>query len=181
MTIYIALLKGINVGGKNKIKMADLKHLFEKIGCHSVHTYINSGNVLFKSEEDEATLVKRIEDEIKRDLGLAIKVVIRTNQELEQIIAANPYREAVDPKGKNVNVGFMDTPALPENIDRVRPYKEKDDFEIIGRNVHLLFRQSVADSKLAKNLQKLNKAVTIRNWNTVTKLAELAKEMVNQF
>jgi uncharacterized protein (DUF1697 family) len=179
MTSYIALLKGINVGGKNKIKMADLKRLFEKIGCHSVQTYINSGNVLFKSEEEEKALVKRVEDEIKRELGLAIKVVLRTVQELEQIIAASPYREAVDPKGKNVNVGFMDKLALPENIDRVKPYKEQDDFEIIGREVHLLFRQSVADSKLAKNLQKLNETVTIRNWNTVTKLAALAKEMVN--
>jgi uncharacterized protein (DUF1697 family) len=178
MTIYIALLRGINVGGKNKIKMTELKLLFERMGFSQVQTYINSGNVLFESQENEETLVRQIEDEIERTFFLSIKVVLRTSTELVEIIASCPYKEDVAQDGKNVNIGFMNEAPSQEGIDRVSTYKDTNDFQILGREIHLLFRQSVGKSKLAKNLQKLSGTVTIRNWNTINKLANLAKEMV---
>lgn len=178
MTIYIALLRGINVGGKNKIKMTELKHLFERMGFSRVKTYINSGNVLFKSQENEETLVRQFEDEIERTFFLSIKVVLRTSNELVEIIASCPYKGDVAQDGKNVNIGFMNDAPSQEGIDRVSTYKDIDDFQVLGREIHLLFHQSVGDSKLAKNLQKLSGTVTVRNWNTINKLANLAKEMV---
>ena len=180
MSIYISLLKGINVGGKNKIKMTELKQLFEGMGLSSVKTYINSGNVLFESSEDEGALVRGIEQGIESELGLSIKVVLRTYKELVESIASSPYKNDVAENGKNVNIGFMNESPSQEGVDRVSPYKDIDEFEIIGRDVHLLFHQSVADSKLAKNLQKLSGTVTIRNWNTINKLASMAKELANQ-
>jgi uncharacterized protein (DUF1697 family) len=177
MAIYMALLRGINVGGKNKIKMAELKALFERLGFSRVQTYINSGNVLFESQENEETLLSQIENEIENTFRLSIRVVLRTYNQLVGIIASCQYREDVAPDGKNVNIGFMNEVPTQEAIDRVSIYKDIDDFQVIGREIHLLFHQSVADSKLAKNLQKLSGTVTIRNWNTVNKLALLAKEM----
>ncbi|MDF2677276.1 MAG: hypothetical protein K0Q97_1594, partial [Bacillota bacterium] len=86
MTIYIALLRGINVGGKNVIKMAELKRAFEEIELCEVKTYIQSGNVLFKSNQEEELLRKKIEMKIEENFGFSIIVVLRTIAELEQII-----------------------------------------------------------------------------------------------
>jgi uncharacterized protein (DUF1697 family) len=97
MAIYMALLRGINVGGKNKIKMAELKALFERLGFSRVQTYINSGNVLFESQENEETLLSQIENEIENTFRLSIRVVLRTYNQLVGIIASCPYREDVAP------------------------------------------------------------------------------------
>jgi uncharacterized protein (DUF1697 family) len=93
MTIYIALLRGINVGGKNKIKMADLKQVFETIGLCEVQTYIQSGNVLFKSNEREEELRKKIEQAIEKTFGFTVSVILRTAEELECIIGNCPFSE----------------------------------------------------------------------------------------
>lgn len=93
MSIYIALLRGINVGGKNIIKMADLKLAFIAMGFSQVQTYIQSGNVLFESHEDEASLRKRIEYEIEVSFGLKITVILRKAEELERIIENCPFSE----------------------------------------------------------------------------------------
>ncbi|HWT27454.1 MAG TPA: DUF1697 domain-containing protein, partial [Mobilitalea sp.] len=78
MTIYIALLRGINVGGKNMIKMAELKRVLEALGLIDVQTYIQSGNLLFRSEEDEKSLSEKLQDEIKTAFGVSIPVILRT-------------------------------------------------------------------------------------------------------
>ena len=90
MTVYIALLRGINVGGKNIIRMADLKRVFETIGFCEVKTYIQSGNVLFKSNEAEESLCNKIEHEIEVVFGIPVKIILRTSTELEQIILNCP-------------------------------------------------------------------------------------------
>ncbi|MGC1239930.1 MAG: DUF1697 domain-containing protein, partial [Chryseosolibacter sp.] len=90
MTIYIALLRGINVGGKNKIKMEDLREALGAMGLSRVQTYIQSGNILFESDEDEATLCHRIEQEVEKVFGLSIKVIIRASEELKKIAATCP-------------------------------------------------------------------------------------------
>ena len=93
MTIYIALLRGINVGGKNIIKMSDLKRVFEGIGLYEVQTYIQSGNVLFKSNEEEEALRMKIEHEIAKVFGFSVPVILRTATELKQIIRNCPFSE----------------------------------------------------------------------------------------
>lgn len=177
MAIYIALLRGINVGGRNMIKMPELKRLFETMGFSRVQTYINSGNVLFTSQKSEEDLLRQIEQEIATVFNLSIKVVLRTSEELYGMIAACPYKADVAQDGKNVNIGLMTEAPSQEGIDRLGAYKGVDDFQVLGREIHLLLRQSAADSKLANNLQKIGSTVTVRNWNTINKLAALAKAM----
>lgn len=173
MTIYIALLRGINVGGKNIIKMAELKKVFEEIGLCDVKTYIQSGNVLFKSNEDEESLRKKIEHEIEEVFGLSVKVVLRTAEELEQIILNCPFSME-----ESLYVSLLTHAPSKENIERLNVYRsESEEYKIVGREVYLLFRNSIRNSKLANNLQKLDVPATVRNWNTINKLVTLAKNM----
>ncbi|SCW51085.1 Uncharacterized conserved protein, DUF1697 family [Paenibacillus tianmuensis] len=178
MTIYIALLRGINVGGHNKIKMAELKRTLETMGLYRVQTYIQSGNVLFESEEIPETLRLRIEGEIRAVFGISITVVMRTAEELERIIADCPYADIPLAEGESIHVSLL-TEAPPQKVIDLLSASERDndEYHIHGREIYFLFRQSILDSKLAKHLNKLGDMVTTRNWNTMNKLAALSKAM----
>jgi uncharacterized protein (DUF1697 family) len=182
MTTYIALLRGINVGGKNIIKMAELKKVFEAIGLYEVQTFIQSGNVLFKSSEDEETLRAKIAHEITAAFGLSVTVTIRTAAELEQIILNCPFTQEEIFAAESSSdaecfyAAFLSQIPSQEKADSLKTYKsENDEYRIIGREVFLLFRNSIRNSKLANNLQKLDASATVRNWKTISKLCELAK------
>ncbi len=184
MTIYIALLRGINVGGKNMIKMAELKRMFESMGFDRVQTYIQSGNVLFASNDGEESLQKRIEHEIKAVFGYSVSVVLRTTAELKQIIGNCPFSDEkvseaeASSEGESLYVSLMLNAPSKEGVERLGAYKsESDDYQIEGKNVYLLFRQNIRNSKLANNLQKLDVPATVRNWKTMNKLVELAEAM----
>lgn len=184
MTIYIALLRGINVGGKNKIRMADLKITFETMGLGRVQTYIQSGNVLFESDEGEEALRNKIEHQIEADFGIKVTVMLRTSAELERIIANCPFSEKevtaaeATAVGEVLHVAMLTEAPAREGIERLSAYKTEDDeFRIEGREVYLLFRDSIRDSKLAANIHRLGVPATVRNWNTTNKLASLAKAM----
>lgn len=184
MITYIALLRGINVGGKNKIKMSELKRVFEMIGLNNVQTYIQSGNVIFKSNETEKPLRKKIEHEIEDSFGFSVTVVLRTATEFDQIIKNYPFTEEEVRKSEPSSqaesqyIALLTKVPLQENIVQLEAYKgEKDDCRIIGREVFLLFHHSIRNSKLANNLHKLNVPTTVRNWKTIFRLDELAKSM----
>lgn len=184
MTTYIALLRGINVGGKNIIKMAELKRLFESIGLSNVKTYIQSGNVLFKSAEAEEVLVIRIEKAIETTFGFSVHVILRTAAELEKIIIDCPFTEKEiseaeeASKVESLYVSLMSHEPLKEKVESLNIYtSENDRFVIIGREVFLLFKHSVRDSKLASNLHKLGVACTVRNWKTINKLVSIARDL----
>lgn len=184
MAIYIALLRGINVGGKNIIKMAELKRIFEAIGLSEVQTYIQSGNVLFKSNEGEGSLRKKIEHEIKVVFSLSVTVVLRTYEELERIIMNCPFsKEEVleaesSMEAESQYVALFTHAPMQEKIEHLNAYRsESDQYRIVGRDVYLLFRHSIRNSKLANNLYKLDVPSTVRNWKTINKLAALGKAM----
>lgn len=178
MTVYIALLKGINVGGKNIIKMADLKRVFESIGLCEVKTYIQSGNVLFKSNEAEEFICNNIEHAIEKFFGISLKVVLRTSKELEQIILNCPFSKDEVIEAESLYVALLPNNPIKEKIECVNAYSsESEKYKIIGRDVYLLFHQSMRNSKLANNIYKLNVSTTVRNWKTLSKLAVLAKTM----
>jgi uncharacterized protein (DUF1697 family) len=184
MTVYVALLRGINVGGKNIIKMAALKEAFEAIGLSKVKTYIQSGNVLFISNEEEEILCNKIEHEIQTVFGITTKIILRTADELEQIIFNCPFTEEEIKEAEQLSeveslyVALLPLKLNEENIQRIEPYRNKgDNYEIIGRDVYLLFQHSIRNSKLAGNLNKLELPSTVRNWKTLRKLSELAKAM----
>lgn len=185
MTIYIALLRGINVGGKNIIKMAELKRAFEEIGLCEVKTYIQSGNVLFKSNEEEELLRKKIEMKIEENFGFSIIVILRTIAELEQIILNCPFSEVEileaesASKVESLYVSLLTYAPSQESVELLKAYRsECDNYKVLGREVYLLFHHSISKSKLANNLKKLDVPTTVRNWKTINKLTALAKAMV---
>jgi uncharacterized protein (DUF1697 family) len=184
MTTYIALLRGINVGGKNIIKMADLKRVFETMGLRDAQTYIQSGNILFKSKEEEEPLRNKIEHEIEQVFGFSVKVILRTAAELEWIIRNCPFSEEALSKaesscvGESLYVSLLSHAPSQEKLEVLKVYEsENEEYLIKGREIFLLFHNSIRNSKLANNLQKLDVPATVRNWKTITKLATLAKTM----
>ena len=172
MTTYIALLRGVNLGARNKVSMADLRTMIESLGAEDVQTYVQSGNVVFKSRvRSAATLAGDIERRISRELGLEIRVVLRTDKQLAKIVAGNPFA-ATQSEGTKLHVTFL-AEAPKASLTRAL---EPDEFQIKGREVYLHTPKGYGRSKLSNAYfeKQLGVAGTTRNWNTVTKLAELA-------
>ena len=175
MTSFVALLRAVNVGGNNKIAMPVLREMFEASGYTNVTTFIQSGNVVFDGAGTKgAALVRDIETSITRTFGLRIDVVVRSARELADAIKANPFADRVhDPA--TLHIAFLnDAPdrARLETLDRAR--FEPDEFAIGRREVYLHCPNGVGRSKLPTALASKLAPATMRNWNTVTKLAELA-------
>jgi uncharacterized protein (DUF1697 family) len=175
MVAYVAMLRGINVSGKNKIKMTDLQVLFGGLGHTDVTTYIQSGNVVFRSAARSApTLASAIERRIEREFGFDVPVVIRTKAELAKVITANPFGGVDVAK---VHVTFLakkpDAALVRALVDHEAP---PDEFRIVGTAVYLHCPAGYGATLLNNSFweRKLKVGATTRNWNTVTKLLELA-------
>ncbi|MCQ6560582.1 DUF1697 domain-containing protein [Paenibacillus mendelii] len=184
MTTYIALLRGINVGGKNKIKMADLREALGAVGLARVQTYIQSGNVLFESDEDEAVLRNRIEQMIEKEFGMPIKVMIRSSAELNKLVEVCPFSrkliadaEAAS-ESESLYVAMLLEEPQAEKLEKLGAFSSQDEqFRVVGRDIYLLFHQSIRNSKLAVQVEKLGVPVTTRNWKTINKLVTLSNEL----
>lgn len=178
MTIYIALLRGINVGGHKIIKMADLKQAFESIGLKQVKTYIQSGNIVFKSVEDITFLKKRIQSEIKNVFGFDVPVMLRTYDEFTHIIKRCPYEVNLLREGESIHVAFLANELSEKEKDQLLMYKNiTEDCYIHKTVVYLLFKNSIRNSKLMNQFQKLHTPATVRNWRTVNKLKAIVEGM----
>lgn len=174
MTRYIALLRGINVGGNTKIVMADLRALVESLGFTEVSTYIASGNVILTGADVTPDAVAdSIQSGVESELGPQIRVIVRSADELAGVIAADPYPDAA---ADRAFVGFLDAEPEPAAIDRLTAVEwGEDEFRVIGRTVHLHCPNGIGRSKLAEQLAKgLGVTMTTRNMRTVRKLLELA-------
>jgi uncharacterized protein (DUF1697 family) len=183
MSVYIALLRGINVGGKNMIKMADLKKTFESLGLKQVQTYIQSGNVLFLSQQEELPLRKKIESGIESAFGFKTAVVLRTAGDLEHLIQDCPFSEkeitgAASPDYETLYTALLTyAPDIKQAAYLDEYATPADRYIIIGRDVYLLLGHSIRDSKLATNLHRLDATATVRNYKTMRKLTGLAMAM----
>ncbi|MGD6888065.1 DUF1697 domain-containing protein [Bacillus mobilis] len=178
MTIYIALLRGINVGGYKIIKMADLKAMFESIGLKQVKTYIQSGNIVFKSEEDIIFLKERIQSEIKTVFGFDVPVMLSTHDEFINIIKRCPYEADSLLEGESIHVAFLANELSEKEKDQLLMQKnETEDCYIHEKVVYLLFKNSIRNSKLMNQFQKLHTPATVRNWRTVNKLKAIVESM----
>jgi len=184
VTIYIALLRGINVGGHHKIKMADLKAMLEGLGLSRVQTYIQSGNVLFESPKSKTELKELFENGIRETFGYSISIIFRTAEEMEDIIRSCPFSEAMIQEADEASafvsfyVGMLPDAPSQEEVDKlVAAANEEETIRCIGSNIYLLLKKSARDSKLTNQLQKLSVPVTMRNWKTTNKLAQLAAAM----
>lgn len=173
---YIALLRGINITGNTMIKMADLKRSFESLGFRNVVSYINSGNLAFDCRRmSEVTLVNRLEGVIDRDFDLRVQVIVREQESIPRIVAANPYAGEFE-SHKEMHVLFLKKSIPSARVAELRaaaPAAER--FTIKGREIYCHLPMGVADSLMGRGLveRRLKIAVTARNWRTVEKLAEL--------
>lgn len=178
MTIYIALLRGINVGGHKVIKMADLKQMFESIELKQVKTYIQSGNIVFESENDVDFLNKRIQSEIKNVFGFDVPVMLRTHEEFINMIKRCPYEADSLLEGESIHVIFLANELSEKEKDQLLMQKnETEDCYIYEKVVYLFFKNSIRNSKLMNQFQKLHTPATVRNWRTVNKLKAIVEGM----
>jgi uncharacterized protein (DUF1697 family) len=175
MTKYIAFLRSINVGGKNKIKMEMLREVFNSLEYKNVKTYINSGNVIFETTKTvDGKLSANIESAIEKEFALQIKVMVRTIDEIKAIVENNPFDGQFE-NDKNLHVFFLDE-ELPEEKRELllSNNNENEMFDVRNREIFCLLRVSVLDSLMGKDYigKKLKVSATARNWRTVNKIAE---------
>ena len=172
----VALLRGVNVGGKNMLPMKDLAAMFAKAGCRDVATYIQSGNVVFGAD---AKIVKglaaAIAKQVEAQFGLRVPVVLRTAAELKKVIRSNPFlKDGADVE--TLHVCFLaDLPGaeLVAALDAGR--SAPDEFSVVGREIYTRLPNGAARTKLTNAYfdSKLKTVSTMRNWRTVLKLAQL--------
>jgi uncharacterized protein (DUF1697 family) len=175
---HVALLRGINVGGKNMLPMADLVKMFSKTGCENVRTFIQSGNVIFNADAD---LAERIADlisaQIAKKFGCKIPVVLRTARQLENVVANNPFIKT-GTLGDILHVMFLANLPKPEAVAQLDAKRSPpDEFIVRNREIFLKLPNGNARSKLTNAYfdSKLATVSTVRNWRTVLKLEELTK------
>jgi uncharacterized protein (DUF1697 family) len=177
MKTYVALLRGINLGAHNKVPMADLRALFDDLGAEDVETYVQSGNVVFKSADGAEKLARAIERKIRRDLGLSVTVLVLTRPQLTKVLGSNPFAKAKKEPAK-LHVTFLAEKPARNRVGKLDPERAKpDEFRLVGRQVYLHCPNGYGRTKLTNAYfeKQLGVAATTRNWKTVTKLAELAK------
>lgn len=174
MPKHIALLRGINVGGKNKIKMAELRERLESVALRNVATYIQSGNIIFDSTAASASLEKKITKLIKSDFGYDVPVLVFPRKRLQKIVKENPFAKK---QIEHVAVTLLSKKPDKQLITAIEDLNFGiDKFQIAGDNIFLHCPNGFARTKLTNNFfeQKLNTTATTRNWKTVNKLLELS-------
>lgn len=175
---YAALFRGINVGGKNIVKMDALKQLFLDLGLRKAKTYIQSGNVVFEADSEESHLQNAIRTGFMERFGFASNAILRNINEIGALIDGLPISaaelaaaEAGDAQVEHLYVYFLDAPPEPSQIDALRRGDDAPDILQTGkRELYLLCHQSIRKSKLAIRAAKAFPAATVRNWVTVNKL-----------
>ena len=176
MKTYIALLKGINVGGHKKVPMAELRDLLAKSGFQNVQTYIQSGNVIFKSSEETKNLEDKIQNAISSHFGFEVSVIVKTNAELQLIFDSCPFENAKKEKSYFIMLNKIPERNLIEEVDKI----SYDDEEIVIINNCLYFYCSKGFGQTKFNMstyeRKLNLVGTSRNYNTMVKLLSLSSD-----
>lgn len=174
MEKYIALLRGINVGGHRLIKMEHLKDVFYAMKFKSVQTYIQSGNIIFETKATDAiVLQQKIEQQLYDVYGFEVTIFIRTIKEIELAIKNNPFKPSEIPATNQPYVTFLHTPPTAAQIELLLSYNsEVDIFRVAGSEVYSVTHKDKGKSVFSANFieNKLKKPATARNWLTVQKL-----------
>ena len=176
MATWIVLLRGINVGGANRLAMADLRALVGSLGHTSVSTYIQSGNiVLTTARADRRSLAAEISAGIEATHGLSVSAVLRTPAEMRAALAANPF--TTEPEATKVLITFLsDEPAAHDVADLERDRFTPDRFQLLGSEIYMYYPTGAGRSKMTLDYfeKRLGVRGTARNLNTVSKLIELS-------
>ncbi len=176
METHIALFRGINVGGKNILPMKNLVKILEEAGCRHVQTYIQSGNVVFRSgKHDRKTFARQISQSILMTHGFTPEVLLLTVRDLLEAVANNPFPTEV---GKALHFFFLEAPSPAPDLERLAGLKARSEAFKLHQGIFYLFApEGISRSRLAAKIEPcLAVRVTARNWNTVSKLLEMAVE-----
>lgn len=175
MNTYISMLRGINVSGQKKIRMADLKNMYETLGFGNIQTYVQSGNVVFDSlEQDVVALQKSIETQIETTFGFSVPVLIRTVNDFKRIIKSHPFKNE---EVIRVLVTFLYEHPEQSKLEDLSHYEDKvDQFEIGELEIFLFCPGGYGKTKLSNAFfeKKLGVVATTRNWKSVNALYNMA-------
>jgi uncharacterized protein (DUF1697 family) len=179
MTRYVALLRGINVGGRNPVAMADLRAAFEDHGCGSVCTYIQSGNVLFDSDTPRGGLEDDLEGMLERRFGVPLVVVVRSARQFRNVVRKAPDGFGTEPDRYHSDVVFLMAPLTSRQAMKVVALRDGVDQAWPGTGVVYFARLSAERTK--SRMSKIvgtpeYQQMTIRSWSTTTKLLDLLDE-----
>ena len=181
MPVLISMLRAVNVGGHAKIKMEALRALYSSLKFENPQTYVQSGNVIFKtSERDLAAVAKRIQKAIKRKFGCCPEVILRTTEGLRTVLVKNPFakRSNIEP-GKLLVVFLASDPGDAARQNLLNQKFQPEELHALGRELYIYFPNGAGKSKLpwGRIDKLLQTRGTARNWNSVTKILELAEGM----
>jgi len=176
------MLRGVNVGAHNRVKMDDLRTLYQSLKFEDPRTYVQSGNILFRTKEKPTQeLARKIQAAIARKCGCNPDVILRTMAEFKKAIDANPFAKRRDIEPGKLLVSFLSGEPGPEADATIAKLNEshKEELHLKGRELYIYFPDGAGRSKLPwSSLEKLFKVTgTARNWNSVTKMLEMAEEM----
>lgn len=178
------MLRGVNLGPHNRIKMEELRALYESLKLQDPRTYVQSGNVIFRTKEKNSPqLAKKIQTAIEKNLGCCPNVILRTAKEVREAIAANPFPKEVEREPSKVLVTFLAAEPLrgaESNLAKFKDYPEK--LHLKGRELYIYFPNGAGRSKLPWSaIDKLLQVTgTARNWNSVQAILAIAEEMEAQ-
>jgi len=179
MPIYVALLRGVNLGPHKRMKMERLRASFEALGFEQVQTYIQSGNVIFKTAKaSPQTIARKIEDKIPADFGFPASVVIRTQQEMEKTISDSPFAKRKGIDLARLHVIFLPAPPEPVALKELANLTTApDECSCTGREIYLHLPNGMSKSSLVNNpIERRHlKGATTRNWQTVNKIFEMCQ------
>ena len=176
MGVLIAFLRGINVGGHRKIRMADLKQVHAGMGHTKVVTYLQSGNVIFECDESaRPVLIREIEDAYESNLGVRPTVILRSPAELRVTAAACPFSLTPHREAKFLHAVLLSGRPAPEAVESLLAHDGPEEKQVVNNALYIYYTQGSGNTKLTLPLieRRLGVNGTARNWNTVTKLLEL--------
>ncbi len=179
MPIYISMLRGVNVGPHNRMKMAQLQKSMEALGFWQVRTYIQSGNIVFKaSRQSPLAVSKRIRERILRDFGFNVPVITRTSEQMKEAIQGNPFLEKRGLDVSKLHVTFLSQAPAGAPLVKLPVYAGADEFVHIRAAIYLHCPQGYGETKLTNGLfeKMLSVPATTRNWKTINELHEMVLE-----
>jgi uncharacterized protein (DUF1697 family) len=177
MARNIALLRGINVGGRTSIKMAELRELCAELGWEQVETYIQSGNLIFAAKGGATSLETKLEQAVERRFGIDVPVLVRSAAQWQALVAANPLREAAEAEPNRLMLSLSKHPLAAGAAAAIQERaRDGEQIREAGGALWIHYPEGAGTSKLAPSLLErlAGSPVTARNWRTVVKLAELA-------
>lgn len=178
MTVYVAMLRGVNVGGQKILKMENLRASFETLGFQHVRSYVQSGNVVFEASKTSSnSLPKKIGEKILSEYGFSVALILRTSSEMNKIVSDNPFLKEKEIDRSRLHVTFLSEPpakAALEKLDTL--HGDSDEFRVRDREIYLYCPNGYGRTKLSNAVfeKLLSVKATTRNWKTVNTLGEIS-------